>query len=377
MWLVNVLFDKPDDFIYLYFGEPDISEFYLLQSDYNYSYWVNDKYAWFVAKCFVPVVFLGGKSYMSSAIIVAVISYLGVWRLFLVFTREFPSLTTQFKWAILYVPSVIFWGSGIMKDSITFSACCIYVHGFYWFFTQKKYKPKYLLAILAAAYFLISIKPYILLALLPGSMLWFVTLRVNKIKSVFLKVMFTPTLVVLGLLLGVTLLDKLGDSLGKYSLDKVIGTASSAQRDLKQSYYGGNTFDIGDYDASIAGVMSVADKAIFATLFRPTLLDVKNIVMALSAVENTFILIFTIYLLFKLKIFRFFMLLTAHPLLMFSFMFALFFAFSVGVSISNFGTLVRLKIPCLPFFLSSLVIMNYILNMTKKDRNWEVTDGPI
>ena len=377
MSLVNVLYDKPDDFMYLFFGHPDRSEFYLMNSNYLFTYWVNDEYAYFVSRCFVPIVLLGGKSYMASSIIVASICYMGVWRLFLVFVREFPSLRTQFTWSILYIPSVIFWGSGIMKDSITFSASCFYVHGFYWFFTQKRFNLKYLMAMLIGAYFLANIKPYILFALLPGSMLWFVTLRVNKIKSMFLKVMFTPTLIALGLVLGITVLEQLGNSLGQYSVDKVIGTASGAQQDLKQSYYGGNTFDIGDYDASIGGLMSVADKAIFATLFRPTLLDVKNVVMALSALENTFILFFTVYLLFKLKVFRFFVVITAHPLLMFSFVFSLFFAFSVGVSISNFGTLVRLKIPCLPFFLSSLVIINYILNMTKKDKRWEIADGAI
>jgi hypothetical protein len=70
-------------------------------------------------------------------------------------------------------------------------------------------------------------------------------------------------------------------------MDKVIVTASEAQRDLKQSYYSGNAFDIGDYEPTIAGMLSVAHKAIFATLFRPTILDVKNIVMFVSSLENT------------------------------------------------------------------------------------------
>jgi len=53
---------------------------------------------------------------------------------------------------------------------------------------------------------------------------------------------------------------------------------------------------------------------------------------------------------------------------MFSFLFAVFFAFSVGVSIANFGALVRLKIPCIPFFLSSLVVMNDMLNKASYKR---------
>lgn len=367
--LANVLEANPSDFMHLYFGSPTMSEFYLMQSQFEFVYWAHDTYAYFVSKCFVPIVIICFKSYVTTAIVTAAICYLGVWRLFLVFINEFPSLSNQFKWSILYVPSVVFWGSGIMKDSITFSATCIYAHGFYWFFTQKKRKMKYLLALSLGAILLLEIKPYIFFAILPGSFLWFSALRVARIRNAFLKVMFTPTLVFIGIALGLFVLQQFGDSLGKYSLDKVIGTAANAQQDLKQSYYHGNSFDIGQYDATVPGLLSVAHKAIFATLFRPTLLDVRNVVMGITAIENTFILGFFLYLVVRLKVYRFFVMITAHPLLMFSIVFSLFFAFSMGVSISNFGALVRLKIPCIPFFLSSLVIMNYMLNEeVKKQR---------
>jgi hypothetical protein len=365
---VDILFQRPDDFMYLYFDKPNKSEYFLAASDFPFTYWVNDKYAYFVSKCFVPFMLIAGKSYMSAAILVATVCYLPVWRLFLIFTREFPDLKRLFTWSILYTPSVVFWGSGIMKDSITFASACLYVHGFYWFFTQRKFQTVYILSLLVGAYLLASIKPYILFALLPGSSLWFVTLRINKIKNEFLKIMATPTLIAGGLAIGILLLQNLSSKLGEYSIEKVITKASGAQQDLKQAYYGGNTFDIGDYEPTIEGMMSVAHKAIFATLFRPTVLDVRNIVMFASALENTFILFFCVYLLFKLKFYKFFGLLTKHPLLMFSFVFSLFFAFSVGVSISNFGTLVRLKIPCIPFFLSSLIIMNYYLNLSQRGK---------
>ena len=366
--LVDLLLENPKDFMYIYLGNPKYSDYYLFTSSNSFTYWVNDEYAFFVSKCFMPIELICFKSYIATSLVVASLCYLGVWRLFLVFTKEFPKLVRQFRWSILYVPSVVFWGSGIMKDSITFSAVCFFVHGFYWFFTQKRRQVKYIAALLFGTFILLSIKPYILFALLPGSILWFVALRVSRIKNTFLKVMFAPTLLMVGIAISLFVLQQLGDSLGNYSVEKVIKTASGAQQDLKQSYYGGNTFDIGDYEPTITGLLSVSHKAIFAALFRPTIFDVKNVVMALSAIENTFILLFTIYLLFKLRFFKFFGLITTHPLLMFSFVFSVFFAFSVGVSISNFGALVRLKIPCIPFFLSSLVILNYMLNESSYQR---------
>lgn len=360
--LAEVLFERPRDFMHLYFGQPSISEFHLTNSQFEFIYWVNDSYAYFVSKLFVPIVIISMNSYACTAIVVAALCYVGVWRLFLLFVNEFPALASQFRWSILFVPSVVFWGSGIMKDSITFSATCIYAHGFYWFFAQKKRKVGYLVSLLLGSLLLILIKPYILFALLPGSFLWFVALRMAKMKSVFLKVMFAPTLLAVGITGGLFSLDLIGDYLGKYSLEKVVFTASNAQQDLKQSYYKGNSFDIGSYEPTVAGLLSVSHKAIFAALFRPTFLDVRNVVMGLNAIENSFVLIFCLYLLYKLRVYRFFFLITTHPLLMFSIIFSLFFAFSVGVSISNYGALVRLKIPCVPFFISSLVIMNYILN---------------
>ncbi|MDI1355009.1 MAG: hypothetical protein PSX36_08825 [bacterium] len=365
---VNTLLENPDNFFHLYFGDPTASEFYLMNTGSEFVYWVRDPFAFTVSKYFVPIVLICMKSYLASAVVVASICYLGVWRLFLVFVREFPHLEKQFAWSILYIPSVVFWGSGIMKDSITFSATCLYVHGFYWFFTQRVWKVKYLLALGLGAFLLLTIKPYILFALLPGSVLWFVALRVTRIKSAFFKFMFTPTLLVIGIAIGLLVLQQLGNSLGKYSIESVIKTASGAQQDLKQSYYGGNTFNIGDYEPTPSGLLSVAHKAVFAALFRPTLLDVKNVVMGITAIENSFILGFCLYLLIKLRFFKFFSLITSHPLLMFSFIFSIFFAFSVGVSISNYGALVRLKIPCIPFFVSSLVILNDMLNQSFKKK---------
>jgi hypothetical protein len=47
------------------------------------------------------------------------------------------------------------------------------------------------------------------------------------------------------------------------------------------------------------------------------------------------------------------------PLVSFCIVFSIVFAFAVGFSTSNFGTLVRYKIPCIPFFMAALFIIIY------------------
>ncbi len=152
----------------------------------------------------------------------------------------------------------------------------------------------------------------------------------------------------------------MGDSLGLYKVDTVFERAAIVQKDMKADYYGGKSFDIGEFDGSFESVIQKAPQAIFAGIFRPGIWDVRNAVMFISSLENTYLLILTTFLLFKLKFFGFFQLIGKNPLLLFCMLFSLFFAFSVGLSISNFGSLVRLRIPELPFFVSGIFILRHL-----------------
>ena len=106
-------------------------------------------------------------------------------------------------------------------------------------------------------------------------------------------------------------------------------------------------------------MISKTPVAIFAGLFRPTLLDVRNPVMLISALENTALMIFLLYILFKTGPIAFARYIFSKPMILFSFIFAMFFSFAVGLTTSNFGSLVRYKIPALPFFLASLYMIKY------------------
>jgi len=83
-------------------------------------------------------------------------------------------------------------------------------------------------------------------------------------------------------------------------------------------------------------------------------------VMVLSGLENLFMLGFSLYILINIKFAILIRSLFSNPLLVFAFLFSLFFAFSVGLTTANYGALARLKIPCIPFYLSSLFILYYL-----------------
>ena len=355
----NLLYKDPVVFFDILMGNINDENYSGFDSNTGYpTYWRDEK-AVFVSRLLIPLYFLSFHNYVIMALLLAWVCYTGVWRLFLLFNEVFPQLEKQLAIAILFIPSVVFWGSGLLKDTITLAAVGWYTYEFYHFFIRKKYKFWGALFLLTSIILIISIKPYILFALLPGSIIWLANDRLNKFKSKVLKYIFAPFFIILGLGLSFFALSQMGDSLGLYAIDKVLDKAVVSNMDQKQAYYGGHSFDIGDFDASIGSMLGKAHLAIVATLYRPYLWDARNPVMLVSAIENTYIAALTIFLLIRLKFFGFFRLIGKNPLLLFSVLFSLFFAFSVGIATSNFGTLVRLKIPCIPFFVASLFVLKY------------------
>ena len=132
------------------------------------------------------------------------------------------------------------------------------------------------------------------------------------------------------------------------------------QRDLKREDYNGSSFDIGEFDSNFSSMISKAPQAITAALFRPFIWEVKNPVMLFSALENIFITILTILVLTRLRLVHFFRLSSQNPILSLCLVFSILLAFSVGLSTSNFGSLVRYKIPIMPLFVTNLVLAGYL-----------------
>ena len=246
-------------------------------------------------------------------------------------------------------------------------AACWFTYSFYKVFVKPERITANVIMMVIMAYLLIKIKPYIFIALMPGALLWLSVERVKRINNWLLKILAGPFFIVFISTMGYFLLNSLSSGLGQYSsAQNVLMKAQSTQIDLKQGYYGGNSFDIGEFDASVSGALAKFPTAIVAGLFRPFLWESKNLVMVIAALENSVLMFLSIFLLFKLGIYRFYKVIAREPILFFSIIFSLFFAFSVGLTTANFGAMVRYKIPAIPFYLSSLLIINDFYRKKRK-----------
>jgi len=321
-------------------------------------YMMDDPQTFFVIRFITPLVFLSMVSYLTTTAFIAWFAFGGIWRLFLVFNSYFPKYQKELAFSILFFPSVLFWGSGIMKDTITMSAIGWYTYSVYMIFFKKEKIFKHIISLALAIFLIVSTKPFIIIALMPGSMIWLLFNNIKKIKNKVLRILLTPLLIAGFLSLGSLLMSSLSESMGDYgSLDSVLEKAAVTQQDLlRVEAYGTHSYDIGVFEPTLAGVAPKIPAALMAGLFRPYLWDSGNFVMLISGLENAFLLFLVLYCFLRVGIFKFFGIIFSEPLLIFSFLFSLFFAFTVGLASANFGALVRYKIPLLPFFVATLYV---------------------
>lgn len=371
----KLVFVDFDSFMVVFFKKADISNFLYFNSETGYPAYCRDPKAWFVVKCSLFLVGFGMQSYLATTILCATLSFFGVWKLYLVFVNEFPDLKKELAIAFLFIPSVFFWGSGLLKDTFTISALGYIVWCLYNFIKLKKDLLKSFIILILATIVILSIKPYILVGLLPAVIIWLIKVNLNKIRGAMLRTAAVPLLVIFGLGLGYLFMLSLGEALAEYKLDSILDKAVVNQRDLKSDYHKGNAFDIGEFEPTASGILSKFPIATFSAIYRPLIIESNNTVMFMSGIENLLILIFSIRVLMKVKFFGIFRFVFKNELLTFSFFFSILFAYSVGLSTSNFGSLVRYKIPCMPFFVASLYIINYLKEKENAEEDGESVDS--
>ena len=312
-----------------------------------------------VARYTVPMYFLGLKSFLITSIFTACFSYIGIWKFYRLYNTLFPGNSKVFAYLILFLPTLVFWGGGIMKDSYVLGATCWISYNFYMILIKRKKILINFLFFLMNLLLIINIKSYIIISLIPGMLFWLNSQYLKNINNYTLKLILFPILLLLILTVGFYSFSNLSSLMGVYGdVDTAIQQAQVIQDDLlREDQYGENNYDIGQIDGSIGGLISVAPVAIFTALFRPLFWEVGSPTMVLSVIENTIMIIFTIVILLRTSPIKLLRILLNEPFLLYCFIFSILFAFGVGIAGTNFGALVRYKTPLVPFFFSMIYLV--------------------
>lgn len=314
-----------------------------------------------VVRFITPLLLLSFNSYFISTILMSALTFYGPWKLFKTFRRLFPGREKIVAFSTLFFPSVIFWGSGISKDTITFSSLCLVVHFIHEQILCKRYHLPTMLLSALALILIVVIKPYIFLVLLPSSAIWILFSRIQKIKNRILRLSIAPLIFLLGIGIVVLAIVQFDEYLGDYSMNKIIDKAIVTQEDLKRDYYGGNSFDIGVIEPSFLGILSKFPIATFYGFFGPTVLQIRNVVSLFSAIENTYLMLLVLAVVYRSWRKGLLSIIANEPFYLFCFSFSVFIAFGIGLTTANFGALVRFKIPLLPLFNMALLALYFNL----------------
>lgn len=357
--MVNLLFDNPKAYFRILMGDISPEALSNFTRATGYPWYRHDPSSFFIVRITSIFTLLGFKNYFTTSILFASFFFIGYWKLFLLLTTIHPRYHKGYAIAVFFLPSVVFWGSGILKDTVTLSMTGWFLYALYSLFYLKKDKLKNTLAIIITGYLILAIKAYIIVALIPGAMIWLGWSYIRKVENVVVRFLFAPVTALFFLIFGFMILNLMSSTLGVYgSIEGIISKAIITYEDhTTTAHYGDNYYTLGEFDGTLGNFLSKAPAAIAAGLFRPFLWEVRNVFMALAALENTALLIMVITMFWRTGIVKTFKIAFDEPLIVFSIVFAIVFAFAVGVSTANFGALVRLKIPLLPLFVAGLITL--------------------
>ncbi len=330
----------------------------LLSTSYNRGYF-NSESNFLISRLVTIFSFITFGSYSAISLIFSMISFSGVWRLYRFFYEQYPHLHKRLAIAIIYLPTFVFWSSGILKDPICTGMLGWLTYGLYMVILKRKKVAKYLIIAILAGYVLGLVKMYILLSFLPFLLLFFCLKILATTKSNLAKIFLFFGIIFFSAIGIYLLTDKLKEELGGLALDKITKSVKTTQENfINISDRAESAFTLGvEFDGSTASLIKIAPAAVTATLFRPFLWESKKVSTLLSSMESLALMLFTLYVFFKAGPGGFFGGIIKDPMILFCISFSLLFALFVGATTMNFGTLVRYKVPCMPFYIIALMLI--------------------
>ena len=331
---------------------------------YNYisqMMWYDDPSSYTISRIAAVLGLFNGTSYIPISLLMAHICYTGIIAMYNTFYQVYPQLGEKLTIAFLFIPSTIAWGSALFKDTVCMFALGWLTYSTFRIFINKDFSPRNLFLVASMFVLMASIKIYILLAFIPALGIWLLLTYSHRIHNIALR--WVINLMFIGITVTVFFFfaQRFAVELDKYSLKNIAKTSAITRTWI--NYVSENTegsgYDLGAFDPTVTGMLSKFPQAVNVTLFRPYLWEVRKPLVLLSALESTIFLFFTLRLFFRrgFKIFRW---IGKDANLIFFLIFSLIFAFAVGISTGNFGTLSRYKIPGLPFFAAMLIVLNHL-----------------
>jgi hypothetical protein len=290
------------------------------------------------------------SNYWLVTFYLTLLSFLGAWSFVRQIHQLFPAVTASAVVAFLFFPSVVFWTSGLIKETIAM-ASLYFLSGIFlriWFL-KKVSLASWLTSLLAIA-LLWSLKYYfagVFLAVITASLIYrFLSLRIPSLCTGVQRYV-SWSFILLLLIAGVTFLHP---NFKSHKLLKVMVHNYEVFHEVSRPEA---VIEFENLQPTLSSIVIHSPEALFAGLFRPIFFDATNSLSILLSVENLVILLLTLFALPHIpRIPRSNVAIILVAIIVYVILLAVF----ITLSTPNYGTLARYRVGYLPFFVFLILL---------------------
>jgi len=276
-------------------------------------------------------------------VIMAFLAFLGSFYLFRGFRELLKIKTIYLLIASFLIPSCLFWASGLLKEGLMMLAI-----GFAFYFLAKLYKNFciwHLIGFGISCTLLFASKIYVLPAFLPAVAYLFI---IRKMKPKFQLITFGLIMLVSAVLVMFS-----GPIFGYDILSTLSGKQNDFINYISLQDDPGSTYDLTRLSPDLWSFVKIIPEGLLNVFFRPFPSEINSAFMLFSFLE---VLGFAVLMIIPIFFFKKPSAENLRFILFFT-MFILFLYVVVGVYTPNTGSIVRYRIPALPFLFMILTML--------------------
>lgn len=307
--------------------------------------------------------FLSGFNYWISACWLSLFSFVCAWRLFEVMSSHFPQHRTAAAIAFLFFPSVVFWSSGVLKESIAWGAVCLLSATFINVINGRRQGTLSWFLTIGALLLLLNLK-YYWAAVISACMITSLTLHFVPWTRAAGQWKTTVAWFALFVALGLVV----SRMHPNFYIERFVSVIVENHDKILRSSEPENTIGYWNMHQSWGSLVVNAPWALLSGLFRPFLFEAHSIASAVYAVENLVLLVLVVaYFIRPVWSSR-------NQLLVLAAITAtIVLCIFLCLSTPNFGTLSRYRIGFLSFLVMALLAGGPLMRFFPKRFRLEAT----
>jgi hypothetical protein len=294
----KLLFDlvktHPEKFFKIFTGigadDPELTPTYLQMNTWMYEEFINANRTMVridaLFRFFIPE-----NYYFVHVIFINFLSFIGLVYLYRVFSENLSLNKILIYLSVFFAPSLLFWGSGLLKEGILLFA----LGGFVYHFIRSM-KPGssyyYLMGLLFFGLLLTLIKVYMLLVIVPASVgyFWCSINRRNIVMKYFLSIA-----------LSFSLMFSISIVVPRFDLSHYLYVKQRDFLDIVRTEQPTSAIQIPVLEPSLKSILQHSPQGFFTTLTRPYPLESFSPLILIASLENLLIIILVLLSAFRFK----------------------------------------------------------------------------